>query len=217
MSFPLTFKRNLRKVLHYFDAGFVQQYMFLALGDSRETAIKSLKLKSGDKLLEVGVGQATSLDLYPRDIHVTAVDYSAVFIEKAKKRAAEMRFENVHFFVMNAQKMRLLKDGSFDAVLSNSLLSVVPEPEKALAEMVRLCKPGGHIAVTCHFMHQQGWRRALDKAISTTVQRFLGYQTTLPETLITQFPGVEVLERKEYPLPYTPHYVMCVLFVLRKR
>src|SRR5581483_12303159 len=52
----------------------------------RTAVIESLALRSGERVLEVGVGTGLSLPLYPADVRVTGIDVSGEMLAKARER-----------------------------------------------------------------------------------------------------------------------------------
>ena len=76
---------------------------------------------------------------------VTGVDFSESLIAEAVRRATG-RGLPVTFEVGDAQALRFA-DGSFDAVRTERMLMHVPDPSRALAEMARVLRPGGRMAV----------------------------------------------------------------------
>lgn len=206
-------KRKLREFLQRFNVYHYQQYMALVVAPTRKRAFEQLQLTSDTKLLEVGVGNGSSLEFYPKDLQLTGIDFSATLIKEARTRAIKQRLTRAQFYVMNAQNLRAFADDSFDAVVSLSLLSVVPDPHQAFSEMIRVCRPGGKIAVTSHFMHSQGWQKYADQWMSPMVEAVLGYQVRMSEDLIYSRKDIKVLLREEHPLG---PYVMNTLFVVEK-
>src|SRR5262249_24021695 len=77
--------------------------------------------------------------------HVTGIYFSASLIEEASRRAAGRNLP-VTFEVGDAQALRRA-DGEFDAVRTERMLMHVPDADRAFAEMVRVLRPGGHMAV----------------------------------------------------------------------
>lgn len=73
---------------------------------------------------------------------VAGVDPSAGFLEVARSRLTDAR---ASFTVADARETGLAS-ASFDAVVSGLVLNFVPQPEKAVAEMRRLTRPGGCVA-----------------------------------------------------------------------
>ncbi|HEX7077722.1 MAG TPA: class I SAM-dependent methyltransferase [Candidatus Eisenbacteria bacterium] len=95
--------------------------------------------------LDVGCGTgalaATILET-SRPRSVTGVDPSDGFVAHAHRAIPDAR---VSFHVGDARSLPVA-DGSFDAVVSGLALNFVPEPDRAVAEMARSCRPGGVVA-----------------------------------------------------------------------
>ena len=108
-----------------------------------------LALRPGMNVLEVGCGAgddafAIAERVAPGGV-VTGVDFSESLIAEAKRRAPGRDVSAV-FEVGDAKALRF-GDASFDAVRTERMLMHVPDPEKAIAEMARVLKPGGRMAV----------------------------------------------------------------------
>src|ERR671931_957460 len=86
-----------------------------ALHPGRVDAIKRMGIRSGDRLLEVGVGTGINAALYPRDCSVTGIDLSSSMLEKAHDRIARKGVRNVRLMQMDAASMKFADD-SFDVV-----------------------------------------------------------------------------------------------------
>jgi SAM-dependent methyltransferase len=104
-----------------------------------------LAMPTGCRWLDVGCGTGalaeTILSLAaPRE--VVGVDPSPAYVAFASERLNDPR---VRFEVGDAQALREAL-ASFDAVVSGLVLNFVPEPDKALSEMVRVTRPGGTVA-----------------------------------------------------------------------
>ncbi|AFL95423.1 ubiE ubiquinone/menaquinone biosynthesis methyltransferase [Thermococcus cleftensis] len=100
------------------------------------------------RVLEVGVGTGFMLPHYPRDIELHAIDAVPEMVEVAKERAEEIGL-NARFYVMDAEKLEF-PSGSFDTVLSAFVFCTVPDPERAMAEIHRVLKPGGRVILLEH-------------------------------------------------------------------
>lgn len=135
-------------------ASFAPLYDFvfgLILAPGRRHAIRAMQLKPGQRVLEVGVGTGMSLKLYPKDVRVTGIDVSAEMLTKARERARRHRLAQVEELVeMDAYNMRF-PDASFDVAIAMYIVSVVDRPDRLVAEMKRVCKPGGRVIVVNHF------------------------------------------------------------------
>lgn len=103
----------------------------------------------GGRVLEVGVGTGLSLPHYGPGVLVTGIDASAPMLEKA--RAAARGLAHVQaLHLMDAREMDF-PDASFDSVTAMHILSVVPEPARVMAQMIRVLRPGGTLLIVNHF------------------------------------------------------------------
>ncbi|HKU46521.1 MAG TPA: methyltransferase domain-containing protein [Burkholderiales bacterium] len=136
------------------------------LQPGRRAVLDALKLRSGDRVLEVGVGTGISLPLYPRDVRITGIDVSREMLERARGRVARAGLKNVDALLeMDAEEMTF-PDASFDKVVAMYVVSVVPNPAKLLDELHRVCKPDGEVFIVNHFQS--------DNPVVGTLERALG-------------------------------------------
>lgn len=140
-------------------------------------AITNLGLKSGQQVLEVGVGTGMSLSFYPRDVDVVGVDLSEEMLGQAERQIRQERWHRFSVMQMNAEQLDF-EDSSFDVVTSFHVISVVSNPRRMMGEMLRVCKPGGRILIVNHFRSPNPWiARMVDSAGAVT--RHLGWRTDL--------------------------------------
>jgi phosphatidylethanolamine/phosphatidyl-N-methylethanolamine N-methyltransferase len=122
-----------------------------ALQPGRVRAIEQMNIKSGERVLEVGVGTGINLALYPRTCSMTGIDFSSSMLEKARERVARHGLRNLRLLQMDAADLKFA-DESFDIVYAPYLISVVPDPVKVAREMRRVCRSGGRIVFLNHFL-----------------------------------------------------------------
>ena len=118
------------------------------------------------KLLEVPVGTGVlTMPLYRSlpDASVTCLDYSADMMENARKRAAEMRLNNVSFMQGDVGALPFA-DASFDLVLSLNGFHAFPDKEAAFRETCRVLKPGG---IFCGCFYIAGEFRRTDRFVQS--------------------------------------------------
>jgi phosphatidylethanolamine/phosphatidyl-N-methylethanolamine N-methyltransferase len=118
--------------------------------DGRKRAMQRLDCKPGDKVLELGVGTGLALPLYPAGVKVLGVDLSESMLAKAKARIAKLGLKDRSVACMDAMQLTL-PDDSFDKVTALYIASVVPDPQRMIREMKRVCKPGGELLLVNHF------------------------------------------------------------------
>lgn len=162
-----------------------------ALGPGRRRAVRDLAIEPGEHVLEVGVGTGLSLPLYPSECRVTGIDISAAMLEQARIRLEEIGREGVDLRKMDAREL-LFPGGEFDHVLAPYLISVVPEPARVMAEMVRVCRPGGTIIVVNHFRSPSRFLAFFERLL-TPMSQWIGFRMDLPIETVTQTPGARVV------------------------
>ena len=111
-----------------------------------ELLCEAVDLRSGQKVLDVATGSGnTALAAARRFCEVTGVDYVPALLERGRERAAAERLE-VSFREGDAEDIPF-PDASFDVVLSTVGTMFAPDQEKAAAELLRACRPGGTIGL----------------------------------------------------------------------
>jgi len=108
-------------------------------------------LKPGDRVLDLGSGAGNDCfvarALAGETGHVTGLDFTEEMIAKAEKNLAKLGYTNVNFVQGDIENMPL-PDNQFDVILSNCVLNLVPDKQKAFSEIMRVLKPGGHFCVS---------------------------------------------------------------------
>jgi SAM-dependent methyltransferase len=111
-----------------------------------ETLCEAVDLHSGTRVLDVACGNGNaSLAAARRWCKVTGIDYVPALLEHARERAVAERLP-VDFQVGDAEALAF-PDAAFDYVLSTFGVMFAPDQQRAADELVRVCKPGGKIAM----------------------------------------------------------------------
>lgn len=101
-------------------------------------------------ILDVGTGTAQiPIELCRQHPHaeVVAIDLAEHMLELAKRNVAAAGFAGrIRPEKQNARAMTYA-DGSYAAIISNSIVHHIPEPPLVFAEMVRVCAPGGRLFI----------------------------------------------------------------------
>ena len=136
------------------------------LQPGRKAVLQALRLRPGERVLEVGVGTGLSLPLYPRDVSITGIDVSSEMLDKARRRVARQRLANVEALLeMDAERMSFA-DASFDKVVAMYVVSVVERPDRLLAELHRVCRPHGEIFLVNHVRSDNRFIAAVEKGLA---------------------------------------------------
>ena len=107
-----------------------------------------IDIRPGLDLLDVGTGSGGNVAIPAalRCAKVVGLDVTPELFEHARRRAAEAGVE-VEWVEGDAQDLQF-EDGSFDRVASTFGAMFAPDHERAAAELVRVCRPGGRVAMT---------------------------------------------------------------------
>ncbi len=120
---------------------------FLIPEELRPVVLQYCGVSKGTKVLDVGCGTgffSRYLALGEPGAQITGLEYEESFVEYAKE---DVRNKNLNISFLEGDAHELpFEDETFDAVTSHTFLTSVSEPEKALKEMVRVCKKGGVIS-----------------------------------------------------------------------
>jgi phosphatidylethanolamine/phosphatidyl-N-methylethanolamine N-methyltransferase len=74
------------------------------------------------------------------------------------------------------------------------IMSVVPEPERVLAEMARLCRPGGSVMIANHFAGRaEGWSRV--ERLAAPLANLLGWHSDFAIERVLGHPGLRLEEQ----------------------
>ncbi len=108
-------------------------------------------IKEGDNVLDLGSGAGNDCfvarSIVGENGTVTGLDFSQEMLEKANKNLQKTGFKNIEFVSGDIDNMPL-PDNTFDVVISNCVLNLVPDKQKAFAEIYRVLKPGGHFCIS---------------------------------------------------------------------
>ncbi|MCI3951825.1 MAG: methyltransferase protein [Burkholderiales bacterium] len=117
---------------------------------AREEYLDLLGLSRGERVLDVGCGSGVvTRAIAPRVLPagtVVGADSSPALLALAHEYAEAAGLGTIEWHVADCRELPFA-DASFDAVIAATVLAHVPDAERALAEMVRVTRPGGRVAV----------------------------------------------------------------------
>lgn len=109
------------------------------------------QINEGDTVLDLGSGAGNDCfvarALVGEKGKVIGVDMTEIMIDKARENAEKLNFNNVEFRFGDIENLPI-GGNRIDVVISNCVLNLVPDKEKAFAEMFRVLKAGGHFSVS---------------------------------------------------------------------
>ena len=141
----------------------------LVLGDLRMLFATMME----GRCLEVAIGSGLSLPGYSvRATSLVGVDLSREMLRVARRRAASIGID-IDLVQMDAERLAF-EDGSFDTVGVSLALCTTPDPERAIAEMARVCRPDGSIVFLEHMGSSNRILRGLQTLGEPVQQRVAG-------------------------------------------
>jgi len=163
----------------------VYDFTFGLIADAgRISAVNAINRRQG-RVLEVGVGTGISLPRYKSHLDIIGIDLSPDMLGKARDRIVRRDLENSQVLEMDAGALEFADD-TFDTVVAMYVMTVVPDPETVMAELERVCKPGGEVIIVNHFSQDHGLRGMIERAL-TPLAAALGWRPEFPvETIMGQ-------------------------------
>lgn len=107
------------------------------------------------RVLEVAAGTGINLASYPAECELVLSDLSRAMLERARRRARR-RDRRAVFLEVAAERLPF-RSHTFDTVTSSLGLCTFPDPETALREFGRVCRPDGRILLLEHGKSSVGW------------------------------------------------------------
>jgi arsenite methyltransferase len=108
------------------------------------------RLEQGERVLDLGSGAGTdsliAAQMVGPEGSVTGIDMTTEMLEKARAAAAELGADNVTFVEGEVERLPFA-DGSFDVVISNGVIDLVPDKDAVFSEIHRVLRPGGRIQI----------------------------------------------------------------------
>jgi phosphatidylethanolamine/phosphatidyl-N-methylethanolamine N-methyltransferase len=133
--------------------------------EGRRHAVEIINQRHG-RVLEVGVGTGLSLPEYRRGLEIVGIDLSPEMLDKAREKIDEEGLGNVTgLHEMDASELTF-PTASFDTVVAMYVMTVVPDPEKVMRELARVCKVGGEVILVNHFSQEEGVRGWVERRMA---------------------------------------------------
>ena len=131
--------------------------------DTNRLVIETAGIGPDDTVLDVACGPGLITCAVANVArHVTGIDITPAMIEEAKKKQAAMGLKNMEWSVGDVLPLPF-PESSFSAVITRYSFHHFLEPEAVLTEMVRVCQPGGRVAVVDVFMSTPEQAEAYDR------------------------------------------------------
>jgi arsenite methyltransferase len=108
------------------------------------------RLAAGERVLDLGSGAGTDSLIAAQMVgehgHVVGIDMTPEMLAKARAAAAEAGVENVEFVAGEAENLPFRAE-SFDVVISNGVIDLIPDKDAVYAELHRVLAPAGRLQI----------------------------------------------------------------------
>ena len=126
---------------------------------------------AGRDILEVGVGTGLVLPYYPAGSRVVGIDLSTDILARAAEKISSGTLPHVDgVAAMDACRLGF-PDARFDAVAVPFVITLVPDPERALDECARVLKPGGTLVISSKLSYGRGPVARIEEWIAPLMRR----------------------------------------------
>jgi phosphatidylethanolamine/phosphatidyl-N-methylethanolamine N-methyltransferase len=162
--------------------------------EGRKHAVETINRGTG-RVLEVGVGTGLSLPAYASHLEIVGVDLSPEMLEKARERVAQEGLTNVAALLEMDAGALSFEDASFDTVVAMYVMTVVPDPEKVMRELSRVCRPGGDVILVNHFSSEEGMRGWVERRMAPFAD-MLGWRPVFDVERVLVCDDLQLVDRR---------------------
>jgi arsenite methyltransferase len=175
----------------------------LGLGCGNPIALAAIQ--EGETVLDLGSGAGFDCFLATQKVglsgKIIGVDMTEQMVERAKANAAEGGYKNVEFRHGEIEKLPV-EDNTIDVIISNCVINLVPDKERAFREAFRVLKPGGRLMVSDIVLLKK-----LPKFVKESIDAYIGCISGalmkgryLDAIRSAGFQGVKVVDEAVFPL-----------------
>ena len=178
----------------------------LGLGCGNPVALASLQ--EGENVLDLGSGAGLDCFLAAAKVgdggRVIGVDMTPEMVTKARENARQGNYANVEFRLGEIENLPVASN-SMDAVISNCVLNLVPDKNRAFRETFRVLKPGARLMISDIVLLEE-----LPESIKGSIEAYVGCLSGailkhdyLKAILAAGFREVEIVEEAPFSLELT--------------
>lgn len=178
------------------------------------------RIREGHTVLDLGSGAGNDVFIARRlageSGRVIGLDMTEAMIAQARANNRKLGYQNVEFVLGDIEDMPL-ESNTIDVAISNCVMNLAPDKDKAYAEVYRVLRPGGHFSISdivlqgelpprlqeaavlyagcvAGAMQKAGYLAVIERAGFTNIQIDKERQLELPDELLLDFLSPEELE-----------------------
>ena len=111
-------------------------------------------IKNTDRVLECACGTgAISIFIAPVCKELLVTDYSVGMLKQAKKKLKN--YDNIEYKMVDITDIEA-EDNTFDVVVAGNVIHLLPDPQRAMRELTRVCKDGGRLVIPTYINGDEG-------------------------------------------------------------
>ena len=111
-------------------------------------------IKNTDRVLECACGTgAISIFIAPVCKELIVSDYSVGMLKQAKKKLKN--YDNIEYKMVDITDIEA-EDNTFDVVVAGNVIHLLPDPQRAMNELTRVCKDGGRLVIPTYINGDEG-------------------------------------------------------------
>lgn len=146
--------------------------------------IEKLEFKENSRFLEVSIGTAANIKYIPDNVQCYGIDISPGMLKRGQKNLARWH-RQVELFLGDAEELPFIDD-VFDSVLHVGGINAFSNREQAIAEMIRVAKPGSKIVIvdeSAKLISRLSWFPGARKMLKTHAEVFSAPVKLLPDSV----------------------------------
>jgi arsenite methyltransferase len=109
-------------------------------------------IREGDTVIDLGSGAGNDAFIARKIVgdtgKVIGIDMTPEMVIRARQNNQKLGYKNVEFVTGEIENMHGITSNTIDVVISNCVMNLVPDKEKAFKEVYRILKPNGHFSIS---------------------------------------------------------------------